>query len=275
MRPLISVNVTVPVSVQPTLLNMSLNPEPALPDEREAQDLAPKSYAEAAGEAISELNRIEGNEEDQKLLNGVSEAADPEERKAQNLPPKSYAAAAEEAISDHHSVDTTNSDDTLHNDLAEPADPEERKAHNLPPKSYAAAAEEGLPQVNGTDGVKHRVAHINMKENGRIRIPSEDEVEEYEGEGQDNSPRTPVKHAHHLRRKSVQSNGSNGSPKRSSNTTDGMYEKHADGNGHTLTTVKSPADDEKDRRMDKSPKKRPKEGLVAGRQAGAGWERSK
>jgi 2-acylglycerol O-acyltransferase 2 len=264
---------------------MALNPEPAHPDEREAHDLPPKSYAEAAEEGLQKVNGVDGTKEQDEQKSTTTgplnpEPALPEEREAQNLPPKSYADAVEEDSPKVNGVDGTN-DGNEKNSLpatpldSEPALPEEREAQNLPPKSYAEAAD---PTVNGVDNAKTRVAQnvTNIQTNGKITIPSRESPEQYEGEGQDGSPRTPVKHSYgpgHRRRSSQQSTGS---PKRrTSHSIDHIYEKHVDEKGRSLTTVKPGKDLQKDHRIDKKPIKQQKEALVAGRQAGAGWEKSR
>lgn len=260
----------------------ALNPEPALPEEREAQNLPPKSYAEAAEEGLPKTNGINGAEE-QDDKHSITpgplnpEPALPEEREAQNLPPKSYAEAVEEGSPKVDGVDGTNDENQRSQSATplntEPARPEEREAQNLLPKSYAEAAD---PTVNGVNHSKTRVAQnvTNILTNGKIRIPSRESPEEYEGAGQDGSPKTPVKHSHGHRRRSSQH--STGSPKhKSSQSVDHIYEKHVDEKGHSLTTVKAGKDLQRDHRVDKTPIKHQKEALVAGRQAGAGWEKSR
>ncbi|KAF2876444.1 diacylglycerol O-acyltransferase 2A [Massariosphaeria phaeospora] len=159
---------------------------------------------------------------------------------------------------------------------AEPARPEERQAHQLPPKSYAAAAEEAIapePHVTDTDGTTdHRPTHIsNLQSHGRIIIPSGDETEQYEGAGQDGSPRTPTKG--HRRKTSLKGNGSLGR-KHGEVIAGDLFGQHEDDNGLTLATVKPPADYEKDNRNDTKPGRLSFD-LMSGRQAGAGWQKSK
>ncbi|KAF2262526.1 diacylglycerol O-acyltransferase 2A [Lojkania enalia] len=157
---------------------------------------------------------------------------------------------------------------------AEPARPEDRKAHGLPPKSYAEAAEEALESespAGAVDGTNARVNKIeNIQTNGRIKIPSEEDKDSYEGAGEDNSPRSPVAKGH--RRKTSKSNGSI-DRKNEAQPSNEVYEKHQNGNGEPLTSVKPPQELEKDYRKDRERSR--KEELKSGRQAGAGWHRSK
>lgn len=158
----------------------------------------------------------------------------------------------------------------------EPSQPHDRAAHDLPPKSYAAAAEEGLqtsPQPDHNDGATEGVVDGAKKPwaNGTIRIPSRDEVEEFEGEGQDSSPKSPSRG--HRRKTSLKANGSIGR-KHGEHIRHDAYEKHHDSNGRPLTSVKPPAHMEKGVRTDNKPMRRNSE-LKSGRQAGAGWHKSK
>ncbi|KAF1996059.1 diacylglycerol O-acyltransferas-like protein 2B [Amniculicola lignicola CBS 123094] len=144
---------------------------------------------------------------------------------------------------------------------AEPSVPEEREAHHLPPKTYADAAEEALDEHAPADSKPSKVENVkNIQTNGTIRIPSaeEKEKEQYEGHGQDNSPKSPTRS--HRRNLSIPklSNGTSGRKRGESE----VFEKHQGGNGQ-LTSIKSP------RPMEW------KSQLQSGRQAGAGWQRSK
>ncbi|KAF2178615.1 diacylglycerol O-acyltransferase 2A [Zopfia rhizophila CBS 207.26] len=136
---------------------------------------------------------------------------------------------------------------------AEPSVPAEREAHHLPPKSYAEAAEEALTP--------------------RIRVPSTEEQEQYEGEGLDGSPKSPTKS--YRRRSSLKSSGSVGK-KQGEHIKNRVYQKHDNGNGRPITSVKRTDSYERETRTDqKLMKKQEQEQLVPGRQAGAGWHKSK
>lgn len=175
----------------------------------------------------------------------------------------------------------------------EPSQPKERAEHDLEPKSYAAAAEEALqnepapaprPQSHEsqTDGavddakeaLKKKVDEHNSENrtNGTkiIRIVM---AEEYEGEGQDNSPKSPTRNSHR-RKSSLKSNGSLGH-KHGEQLQHELFSKHQDGNGDTLTSVKPTAEFESETRKDTKPKQRRNSELKSGRQAGEGWHKSK
>ncbi|KAF2441069.1 diacylglycerol O-acyltransferase 2A [Karstenula rhodostoma CBS 690.94] len=167
----------------------------------------------------------------------------------------------------------------------EPSQPEERAEHNLEPKSYADAAEptpepqshERQPDGAADDAkeaLKNKVDehHNESKTNGTkvIRIVP---AEEYEGEGQDNSPKSPTRNAHR-RKSSLKSNGSLGR-KHGEQLQHELFAKHTDGNGDTLTSVKPTAEYEFETRKDQKPKQRRNSELKSGRQAGEGWHKSK
>lgn len=233
-----------PNNVPPTAA-MSLNPEPAAPEEREAQHLPPKSFADAAQEAL----------EPQSHANGTDGAAE----------------------------------------------------HNAPSDGVKTDA----PKANGvsvlrivdTDG-----HHDNGKESSEES--STKDQESYEGTGIDETPKSPKAKTHH-RKSSRSSLGSVGrtygvsikndlkSATESAhdeamdlkNEADGTRDKLENGarqklddvflqekprrtNGDALTTMKPPKEAEGDTRTDRPLPRRDSE-LKAGRQAGAGWAKSK
>ncbi|KAF1953929.1 DAGAT-domain-containing protein [Byssothecium circinans] len=169
-----------------------------------------------------------------------AEPSQPEERAQHHLAPKSYAEAAEEAL------EQPSREQESHNSglNEEPSKPNERAAHHLPPKSYAAATEEGPddPQANDAhDAIpKPKRLNVKTKANGNIQT--------------------------------FKPNGSIGQ-KHGEVIGDEyeVYEKHEEGNRHGVTSVKPHDDDEKDTR---NAKRRYSE-LKSGRQAGAGWAKSK
>ncbi|OCK96723.1 diacylglycerol O-acyltransferase 2A [Cenococcum geophilum 1.58] len=157
----------------------------------------------------------------------------------------------------------------------EPTQPEEREAQHLAPKSYAEAAEEGASphsHTNGLDGMKEINAE-SVLTNGSIRpsIPQEPDKEQYEGSGQDNTPRSPIRKGH-KRNSSSKSNGSK-KAKKDERSNSQMYEQYKDGDGVLLTSMKPSDNYEKELRQDKKETKK-KDQLVPGRMAGAGWQRS-
>ena len=161
----------------------------------------------------------------------------------------------------------------------EPSAPEERAVQDLPPKSYANAAEEALEpesHANNTDGtLEHAGKRLRgkideVKANG-IKIPPAEDRDSLEGVGMDSSPKSPTVKGH----RRVASRGSHGSigRKYGEQMQKDLYEKHQNGNGDALTTVKPPQELEKVGRTDAF--RRRNSELKSGRQAGAGWARSK
>ena len=113
---------------------------------------------------------------------------------------------------------------------------------------------------------------------------------EYTGAGLDESPRTPLRFSHR-RVGSRGSNRANGRPTRASSSESSIvsqnelnlvYEKYSDGEGGRLISVRQPPEYEQNLKLDEK-EKRPNAGvqskgeleLVSGRQAAAGWDRSR
>lgn len=160
---------------------------------------------------------------------------------------------------------------------AEPSLPQEREAQHLPPKSYAEAAEQQAPnKANGIDVKKtQELNKHSFNENGSIPVngnvtPNGQDKGEYIGSGQDDSRLSPVRRGH-KRNSSLKSNGSVQEEKDDSRSSQ-IFEKYHDGDGELPTIVK-PSDDNEELRQDKKEAK--KDELLAGRQAGAGWHRSR
>lgn len=143
---------------------------------------------------------------------------------------------------------------------AEPSLPDERAAHDLPPKSYAEAAEEALEpsqsHADQADGMSPRRHVVDGVKKSR--------VEEFEGAGLDSSPRSPKRG--HRRKTSLQSNGSSGR-KHGEHIPTHKADEHNDAHGDAPTTLRSS--------KDPKPLARRRSTLQTGRQAGAGWSRSK
>lgn len=208
------------------------------------------------------------------------EPSQPDERAEHHLPPKSYADAAEEALEPPHSPASRDSNETAVELNAEPSQPDERASRHLPPKSYADAAEE--PNIDQNDGSqsapKPKSLNITTNTDGAVQTLSREDLEQYEGAGLENGPRSPERG--HRRRSSNKSNGSIGRKhgeviRRHDNEDYEVYEKHESRNGDTLTSVKTRNDYEKDSYTDKKPSKRRNSELKTGREAGAGWHTSK
>lgn len=154
----------------------------------------------------------------------------------------------------------------------EPAAPEERAELDLPPKSYADAAEEALEpssHANGTDGTMEQTMQRLRRANG-IKIPSQQDVDSLEGIGQDASPKSPTVKGH--RRKGSRSSMGSVGRKHGEQIDTEVFQKHPDGHSEALISVKPSQDFEKDQRIDV---RRRNSELKSGRQAGAGWAKSK
>ncbi|PSN65323.1 diacylglycerol O-acyltransferas-like protein 2B [Corynespora cassiicola Philippines] len=151
----------------------------------------------------------------------------------------------------------------------EPSAPEDREAQHLAPKSYADAAEEALHQQSRVDGTTEGTT--DAKQHSQHQNHDADQLQ-FEGAGQDETPKSPARGSHR-RNGSNKSNGSIGQ-KHTDMPNGDIYEKHQDGNGKPLTSVKPAVQFEKPHRTDGKPMRRNSE-LKSGRQAGAGWHRSK
>lgn len=160
----------------------------------------------------------------------------------------------------------------------EPAAPEERAEHHLPPKSFADAAKEALePEshenqndaASEQNGRRLKEQIDDLKTTG-IQTPPDDEKQSLEGVGQDATPRSPTIKGH----RRVGSRGSQGSLGRRSGdqVQSELVEKHDSGNGHSLASLQPPKGQDKDARTDL---KRRNSELKTGREAGAGWAKSK
>ena len=129
----------------------------------------------------------------------------------------------------------------------------ERREHHLPPKTYADAAEEAI------DGYMRNVREVPMA---------------YEGNGEDDAPRSPVRKPRHTKSGSLHSNGNRKDKKDRK-----IIEEDLESSGRgSLMTVKLPTEHEEGLRQAKKEKSMAKgsgvPALVSGRTAGAGWERS-
>ncbi|KAF1836637.1 DAGAT-domain-containing protein [Decorospora gaudefroyi] len=135
----------------------------------------------------------------------------------------------------------------------EPAAPEERAEHHLPPKSYAEAAEShDAAETHAT-----AEAHANGVDGTVEQLPGKWLKGEVQTYGTKKSPREdrPLGRQHG---EQVQHQ-------------DQVYEKHANGNGDALTSVKP----QQEAPLAKAERRTAVAELTTGRQAGAGWSKSK
>ncbi|KAJ4987176.1 diacylglycerol acyltransferase [Stagonosporopsis vannaccii] len=234
---------------------MSLNPEPAAPEERQAHDLPPKSFADAAQEALeprSHVNGADGAEDttqpddvktDGPKANGVAvlKIVDTDGHQNDDEKPANGSAkdsSKDSSIKDQESYEGTGIDDT----------PKSPKAKTHRRKGSRSS----LGSVGRTYGVSIK---NDLKNAG---ADAQDKVTDAAEEAKNGA--TDVK------------NELDGARAKVDNAF--LQEKPRFINGDTLTTVKPPKEVEEDNRIDKPLKRRDSE-LKAGRQAGAGWATSK
>jgi hypothetical protein len=222
---------------------MSLNAEPAAPEDREAQHLPPKSYAAAAEEALEPQSHVNGTdgaagsnaqpnngETDASKTNGVGilRIVDTDEGKgedqqsmAESTKDSSKGSSKESSIKDQESYEGTGIDET----------PKSPKAKSHRRKGSRSS----LGSVGRTYGVSIKNDLKNAVDGNNEQHEKHEQQEEH--------------------------------------TDNLLHEKPRLSNGDALTTVKPPMELEKTNRTDKL--KRRNSELKAGRQAGAGWATSK
>jgi hypothetical protein len=265
---------------------MSLNPEPAVPEEREAQHLPPKSFADAAQEAL----------EPQSHANGTHDAAehDAQPEDVMTDAPKSNGVKVLRIVDiDGHQND----------DKASSEESPKESHHESPKESH---------EESHKDSTREPPEEL-YKESSRVSSneSSIKDQESYEGTGIDETPKSPKAKTHH-RKSSRSSLGSVGRTYGVSikndlkhaaqdakdeaahlkHEADGTFEKVENNgkrqkledifmqekphrvNGDALTTMKSFEEVKGNTRVDRPLKRRDSE-LKAGRQAGAGWATSK
>lgn len=221
-----------------------LNPEPADPEDRQAQHLPPKSYADAAEEG---LNGHGGIDED-----SIKETPPRQTHARKGSEPRPLGEMLAE--SDEH--------------LPLPSTPTPIPRKPVPNKSFAdAAAEPTPPTSNETDT--------------RGRQDRETEHHEYTGQGLDASPKSPIRKVHKRISSRTINGGSKDVNGAAKEIKDGPQKKtltnYESQEGEKLTSVKPPDGYEDALRQDKieRPKhERTKSELVSGRQAGKGWGES-
>lgn len=237
---------------------MSLNPEPADPQERQESHLPPKSFADAAHEALGEHEQNGGDS-----FNEESIKETPPTRKLSrkgSIEPRPL----------QEMLDEEERQPSLPSTPIQPRRTRSQKEKKQE-KSWADMAEEGV-NTNA-----HPVIDLHAGEaNG--------DSQEFTGEGRNDSPKSPAQmHRPHKRTSSKSI-----SPKKTvSEGTDGqqqklVYEKFESPDGKQLTSVKPDDSYEEALRTDEkeAPKQKEqqvrdsKDELVSGRRAGAGWETS-
>lgn len=243
---------------------MSLNPEPADPQERQEHRLPPKSYADAAEEAL------ETNGQDGDSFNEDSIKESPPMRR----------------LVRKGSIEPRPLGEMLDEEEAQPSLPStpvqpRRSRSKKEGKSYADAAEEGV----NTDA--HPIIDLHEGDGeGNNEKGNGNNGGEFTGEGQDASPKSPAKIGRpHKRTSSRPTNqkkavaeGLGGLQQKL------VYERFESPDGKQLTSVKPDDSYENALRIDEKemPQKEQQQNddkpsrdeLVSGRRAGASWERS-
>ncbi|KAF9692412.1 hypothetical protein EKO04_009676 [Ascochyta lentis] len=237
----------------PPPVAMSLNAEPAAPEEREAQHLPPKSYADAAEEALEPPSHANGADEgsaptdhietDGPKTNGVGvlRIVDVDGHQDDDKKPTAEStqqSSKEPSIQDQESYEGTGIDET-------PKSPK-AKTHRR----------KGSRSSLGSVGRTYGVSIKNDLKNAATEAQHEANDLKKELDGQQDT----LTHEAHEAREKVDDTL--------------LQQKPRFVNGDALTTVKPPKEAEKDKRIDKPLKRRNSE-LKAGRQAGAGWAKSK
>ncbi|KAJ8116988.1 hypothetical protein OPT61_g1705 [Boeremia exigua] len=245
--------------------DMSLNSEPAAPEEREAQHLPPKSFADAAQEALepqSHANGVNGAAENTTThgdgkteghkTNGVSVLRIVDTDGHQNDDDKSAAGSSKDSakdsssLKDRESYEGTGIDET-------PKSPKAKTHHRKGSRS-------SLGSVGRTYGVslrndlKNAAADFHNTATGATTA-AKDEAIDLQDQVDGTRRTTETKTQQRLDDAFLQ-------------------EKPRLVNGDILTTVKPSKEAGTDGRIDKPLKRRDSE-LKAGRQAGAGWAKSK
>ncbi|TKA48308.1 hypothetical protein B0A49_12506 [Cryomyces minteri] len=276
---------------------MSLNPEPSRPEDRAEQHLPPKSYADAAEEAITGNGgpQVDGEVNGHGIGAGVvtGEAMDSCNVNDENDPP-SRPKPVQRRSTENWPFPKNQDPDPMPQDF--PSAGLSNLQFNVPmpddgvdlvskmglnreapqseghgeAKSYAEAVKEhGEPEpyVEATE----EGANDNTHQNGDAT------PEQFVGAGMDETPRTPIRGLH----KKSSSRHVNGVKKEKSEDTPSkvIYEKHQSPDGEHLVSVETTREYEialaaGKRERSRQREERRESELVSGRRAGAGWERS-
>ena len=238
---------------------MSLNAEPADPQQRQEHHLPPKSFADAAHEAIDQNGADSINEESIKETPPTRKLS----RKG-SIEPRPLQEMLDEEEK-QPSLPST------------PIQPRRTRSTKQQEKSWADMAEEGV------NTAKHPVIDLHAGEGHEAH----ENGEEFTGQGRNESPKSPAQMQRpHKRTSSLRSNKSTSPMMTVSEGSNGqqqklVYEKFESPDGKQLTSVK-PDDsyeealrtDEKEAPKKQEQPKNSKDELVSGRRAGAGWESS-
>ena len=244
---------------------MSLNPEPAAPEEREAKHLPPKSFANAAQEALEPQSHANGTD-------GAAESTAQHDHVTTDGPKANGVGVLRIVDTDGHPDDdkksATESTQESSKESSSIKDQESYEGTGIDetPKSPKAKTHrrKGSRSSMGSVGRTYGVSIKNDLKNAVTDV--QDKATDAATEAKDEA--TGLKN---------QADGAQETLERETKQKlDDAFlqEKPRFINGDALTTVKPPKGVEKDSRIDKPLKRRDSE-LKAGRQAGAGWAKSK
>lgn len=254
---------------------MSLNPEPAAPEEREAHALPPKSFADAAHEALEPQSHANG-------VNGAAEGAKHTDDVQTNGPKANGVGVLRIVDTDGHHEDDKKSTTESTKESSEKSSIKDQESYegagtDETPKSPKAkthrrkSSRSSLGSVGRTYGVSIKndlknAANDVQNEASNAANNVQNEAADVANNAADKA--SDLKNEVDGTREKVE--------KETSRQLDDAFlqEKPRLVNGDVLTTVKPPKEAEKDKRIDKPLKRRDSE-LKAGRQAGAGWAKSK
>lgn len=258
---------------------MSLNPEPAAPEEREAHNLPPKSFADAAQEALEPPSHANGT-------GGAAESTAQHDDVKTDGPKANGVGVLRIVDTDGHQDDdnksTTASAKASSKDSSSIKDQESYEGTGIDetPKSPKAKTHrrKGSRSSLGSVGRTYGVSIKNDLKNAATEAQHEASNAANEAKHEAAHAATEAKHEAASLETEVDGARETAEKKTKARLDDAfLQEKPRLTNGDTLTTVK-PSHQvqlaQKDSRIDRPLKRRDSE-LKAGRQAGAGWAKSK
>jgi len=275
---------------------MALNAEPAEAVERQENHLPPKSYADAAEEALDQ----DGNESmDEAAINSIKET--PPRKQHARIPSESRPSTE---VYEPRPLGEVMEEEEHERYLPSPGSPPLRHVsgrleQNAARETYADAVKEPEPVTPRANGARNGAPVFGN--GGGVKVSTDDNaMESYSGVGSDESPRSPVRKAHkrvssrslhaaatkHASQQSPNVDGKMNSPQEEGEQSpEVVFEKYRSRSGHNLASVELEDDlnnslEQRENKQytsePKPPSKRPKQSgeLVSGRRAGAGWSQS-
>lgn len=264
---------------------MSLNAETAAPEEREAQHLAPKSFADAAHEALEPQSHANGTD-------GAAEHAEHADHVATNGGHKSNGVSVLRIVD----VDGDGHHDDDKKSAAESTQQSSKESSIRDQESYEGTGIDETPKSPKAKSHRRKSSRSSLGSIGRTYgVSMQNDLKTAANDAASEAADSAADEAAHVKKAAStaadkvtdqasglkkQLDGAQETLTRTVNEAkeelDGslLQEKPRLVNGNALTTVKPPREAEQERRIDKPMKRRNSE-LKAGRQAGAGWAQSK